>query len=171
MMLNENIRERELRVISDSGEQLGIISKAEALKKAEDANLDLVLISPNAKPPVAKIMDYGKFRFEQQKKLKENKKNQKIVSLKEVRLSPTIEDNDFKTKLNNARKFLSKGDKVRVSIRFKGRAITHKELGQRVLEKMAKEAADIANVEARPKMEGRSMFLILSPSADKDKKK
>ncbi|GED80730.1 translation initiation factor 3 [Amylolactobacillus amylotrophicus DSM 20534] len=170
-MLNENIRERELRVISDSGEQLGIISKAEALKKAEDANLDLVLISPNAKPPVAKIMDYGKFRFEQQKKLKENKKNQKIVSLKEVRLSPTIEDNDFKTKLNNARKFLSKGDKVRVSIRFKGRAITHKELGQRVLEKMAKEAADIANVEARPKMEGRSMFLILSPSADKDKKK
>ena len=170
-MLNENIRERELRVISDTGDQLGIITKADALKRAEDANLDLVLISPNAKPPVAKIMDYGKFRFEQQKKLKENKKNQKIVSLKEVRLSPTIEDNDFKTKLNNARKFLSKGDKVRVSIRFKGRAITHKELGQRVLEKMAKEAADIANVEARPKMEGRSMFLILSPSADKDKKK
>ena len=170
-MLNENIRERELRVISDTGDQLGIITKADALKRAEDANLDLVLISPNAKPPVAKIMDYRKFRFEQQKKLKENKKNQKIVSLKEVRLSPTIEDNDFKTKLNNARKFLSKGDKVRVCIRFKGRAITHKELGQRVLEKMAKEAADIANVEARPKMEGRSMFLILSPSADKDKKK
>lgn len=170
-MLNENIRERELRVISDTGDQLGIITKADALKRAEDANLDLVLISPNAKPPVAKIMDYGKFRFEQQKKLKENKKNQKIVSLKEVRLSPTIEDNDFNTKLNNARKFLSKGDKVRVSIRFKGRAITHKELGQKVLEKMAQEASDIANVEARPKMEGRSMFLILSPSADKDKKK
>ena len=171
MMVNDGIRARELRVIGSNGEQVGVVTKAEALKLAEATNQDLVLVSPNANPPVARIMDYGKFRFEQQKKLKENKKNQKIVSLKEVRLSPTIEDNDFKTKLNNARKFLSKGDKVRVSIRFKGRAITHKELGQRVLEKMAKEAADIANVEARPKMEGRSMFLILSPSADKDKKK
>lgn len=170
-MLNENIRAHELRVISDDGDQLGIISKQDALKQAEAANLDLVLISPNAKPPVAKIMDYGKFRFDQQKKLKENKKNQKTVSLKEVRLSPTIEENDFNTKLNNARKFLEKGNKVRVSIRFKGRAITHKELGQKVLEKMAEAAKDVASVEARPKMEGRSMFLILAPLGDKDKKK
>ncbi len=170
-MLNENIRAHELRVISDDGDQLGIISKQDALKQAEAANLDLVLISPNAKPPVAKIMDYGKFRFDQQKKLKENKKNQKTVSLKEVRLSPTIEENDFNTKLNNARKFLEKGNKVRVSIRFKGRAITHKELGQTVLEKMAEAAKDVASVEARPKMEGRSMFLILAPLGDKDKKK
>lgn len=170
-MLNENIRAHELRVISDDGDQLGIISKQDALKQAEAANLDLVLISPNAKPPVAKIMDYGKFRFDQQKKLKENKKNQKTISLKEVRLSPTIEENDFNTKLNNARKFLEKGNKVRVSIRFKGRAITHKELGQKVLEKMAEAAKDVASVEARPKMEGRSMFLILAPLGDKDKKK
>lgn len=170
-MLNENIRANELRVISSSGDQLGIISKADALKQAEQANLDLVLISPNAKPPVAKIMDYGKFRFEQQKKLKENKKNQKIVSMKEVRLSPTIDSNDFNTKLNNATKFLAKGNKVRVSIRFKGRAITHKELGQTVLEKMAEATKDLATVEARPKMEGRSMFLILAPIGDKDKKK
>lgn len=169
-MLNESIRARELRIIGADSAQLGIMTRNEALKRAEEANLDLVLISPNAKPPVARIMDYGKFRFEQQKKAKENKKKQKIISIKEVRLSPTIEANDFNTKLNNARKFLAKGDKVRVSIRFKGRAITHKEIGQKVLENMAKEAADIANVEARPRMDGRSMFLILAPKPDKDKK-
>ncbi|EEU20250.1 translation initiation factor IF-3 [Lactobacillus crispatus 214-1] len=149
-----------------------MMSKSDALRRASDAGLDLALISPNAKPPVARIMDYGKYRFEQQKKLKEARKNSKTVSVKEIRLSPTIEGNDFETKLKHVRKFISKeGAKVRVSIRFRGRAITHKELGQQVLEKMAEVTSDIANVISKPKMEGRSMFLMLAPKSDKDKKK
>lgn len=140
------------------------------MRQASSANLDLVLISPNAKPPVARIMDYGKYRFEQQKKLKESRKKSKTVSVKEIRLSPTIEGNDFNTKLKHAQKFLTKeGAKVRVSIRFRGRAITHKELGREVLEKMAEATSDIATVISRPKMEGRSMFLILAPKSDKNK--
>lgn len=126
MMVNDGIRARELRIIGSDGEQLGVKSKSDALQIAEAANLDLVLVSPNANPPVARIMDYGKFRFDQQKREREARKNQKVVSLKEVRLSPSIDENDFQTKLRNARKFLEKGDKVKASIRFKGRAITHK---------------------------------------------
>lgn len=172
MILNESIRAREVRLIDADGKQVGVVSKNEALRQASDAGLDLVLISPNAKPPVAKILDYGKYRFEQQKKLKESRKNSKQVSVKEIRLSPTIEGNDFETKLKHARKFIEKEDaKVRVSIRFRGRAITHKELGQQVLEKMAEETSDIAVVTSRPKMEGRQMFLVLSPKSDKDKNK
>lgn len=172
MILNESIRAREVRLINVEGEQVGVVSRNEALRQASDAGLDLALISPNAKPPVAKILDYGKYRFEQQKKLKESRKNSKQVSVKEIRLSPTIEGNDFETKLKHARKFLEKeGAKVRVSIRFRGRAITHKELGQQVLEKMAEETSDIAVVTSRPKMEGRQMFLMLSPKSDKDKNK
>ncbi len=148
------------------------MSKSDALRRASDAGLDLALISPNAKPPVARIMDYGKYRFEQQKKLKEARKNSKTVSVKEIRLSTTIEGNDFETKLKHVRKFISKeGAQVRVSIRFRGRAITHKELGPQVLEKMAEVTSDIANVISKPKMEGRSMFLMLAPKSDKDKKK
>ena len=139
MMVNDGIRARELRVIGSDGEQLGVKSKSDALQIAEAANLDLVLVSPNANPPVARIMDYGKFRFDQQKREREARKNQKVVSLKEVRLSPSIDENDFQTKLRNARKFLEKGDKVKASIRFKGRAITHKEIGQRVLDRLASE--------------------------------
>ena len=172
LILNERIRAREVRLIDEDGQQVGVVSKNEALHKASDAGLDLVLISPNAKPPVARIMDYGKYRFEQQKKLKESRKKSKTVSVKEIRLSPTIEGNDFETKLKHVRKFVSKeGAKVRVSIRFRGRAITHKELGQQVLEKMAEATSDIANVISKPKMEGRSMFLMLAPKSDKDKKK
>ena len=172
MILNESIRAREVRLIDADGKQVGVVSKNEALRQASDAGLDLVLISPNAKPPVDKILDYGKYRFEQQKKLKESRKNSKQVSVKEIRLSPTIEGNDFETKLKHARKFIEKeGAKVRVSIRFRGRAITHKELGQQVLEKMAEETSDIAVVTSRPKMEGRQMFLMLSPKSDKDKNK
>lgn len=163
MTLNDGIRAKELRVINGQGEQLGVMSKLDALKMAENANLDLVLVSPNATPPVARIMDYGKYRFEQQKREREARKNQKVVTVKEVRLSPTIDENDFQTKLRNGRKFLEKGDKVKVSIRFKGRAITHKEIGQRVLEKYADETADVATIESRPKMDGRSMFLMLAP--------
>lgn len=167
MMVNDGIRARELRLIGSDGEQLGVKSKSEALKIAEDANLDLVLVAATAKPPVARIMDYGKHRFEQQKKEREARKNQKIVSIKEVRLSPTIDVNDFNTKLRNARKFLEKGDKVKASIRFKGRAITHKEIGQRVLDRLAEETADVSTVESKAKMDGRSMFLVLAPKNDK----
>ncbi|MDF7669572.1 translation initiation factor IF-3 [Lactobacillus sp. ESL0701] len=168
LILNDQIRSREVRLINADGDQVGVVTKTEALRQASVANLDLVLISPNAKPPVARIMDYGKYRFEQQKKLKESRKKSKTVSVKEIRLSPTIEGNDFNTKLKHAQKFLTKeGAKVRVSIRFRGRAITHKELGREVLEKMAEATADIATVISKPKMEGRSMFLILAPKSDK----
>ena len=124
-------------------------------------------MAPNAKPPVARIMDYGKFRFEQQKKEREARKKQKVINVKEVRLSPTIDLNDFNTKLRNARKFLEKGDKVKASIRFKGRAITHKEIGQKVLDRLAEETKDIASVEQQAKMDGRSMFLVLAPKNEK----
>ena len=167
MMVNDGIRARELRLIDQNGDQLGVKSKAEALQIAERANLDVVLVAPNAKPPVARIMDYGKFRFEQQKKDREARKKQKVINIKEVRLSPTIDVNDFNTKLRNARKFLEKGDKVKASIRFKGRAITHKEIGQKVLDRLAEETADLATVEQKPKMDGRSMFLVLAPKNDK----
>jgi len=156
-----------LRLIDQNGEQLGVKSKAEALQIAERANLDVVLVAPNAKPPVARIMDYGKFRFEQPKKDREARKKQNVINIKEVRLSPTIDVNDFNTKLRNARKFLEKGDKVKASIRFKGRAITHKEIGQKVLDRLAEETADLATVEQKPKMDGRSMFLVLAPKNDK----
>ena len=162
-MLNENIRAHELRVIGSDGEQIGVISKSEALKIAEEANLDLLVVSPNAKPPVARVMDYGKHQYEQQKKEREARKNQKTISVKEVRLSPTIDIGDFNTKLRNARKFLEKGDKVKASIRFKGRAITHKEIGKEVLDRFYKEVADIAVLETAAKMEGRSMFMMLAP--------
>ena len=166
MMVNDGIRARELRLIDQNGEQLGVKSKAEALAIAERSNLDVVLVAPNAKPPGARIMDYGKYRFEQQKKDREARKKQKVINIKEVRLSPTIDVNDFNTKLKNARKFLEKGDKVKASIRFKGRAITHKEIGQKVLDRLAEETADLATVEQKPKMDGRSMFLVLAPKAD-----
>ncbi|MEI5905507.1 translation initiation factor IF-3 [Bacillus spongiae] len=167
MMVNDGIRAREVRLIGQNGDQLGIKSKRDALEIAERANLDLVLVAPNAKPPVARIMDYGKFKFEQQKKDKEARKNQKVINLKEVRLSPTIDEHDFNTKLRNARKFLEKGDKVKASIRFKGRAITHKEIGQRVLDRFAEACKDVATIESKPKMDGRSMFLLLAPINEK----
>ncbi|MBU5365218.1 translation initiation factor IF-3 [Enterococcus devriesei] len=168
MMVNDGIRAREVRLIGQDGEQLGVISKVEALKIAEQANLDVVLVAPGAKPPVARIMDYGKYRFELQKKEREARKKQKVINIKEVRLSPTIDVNDFNTKLRNARKFLEKGDKVKASIRFKGRAITHKEIGQKVLNRLAEETDDIATVEQKAKMDGRSMFLVLAPKEKKD---
>ncbi|WP_179295627.1 translation initiation factor IF-3 [Bacillus sp. FJAT-45350] len=167
MLVNEGIRAREVRLVGANGDQIGVKSRQEALEMAQNANLDLVMVAPTAKPPVCRIMDYGKFRYEQQKKDKEARKNQKVINIKEVRLSPTIEDNDFNTKLRNARKFLSKGDKVKAAIRFRGRAITHSQIGKVVLERLAKECEDIATIEAKPKMEGRSMFLVLAPKAEK----
>lgn len=167
MMVNEGIRAREVRLIGANGDQLGIISRQEALEMAQNINLDLVMVAATAKPPVCRIMDYGKFRFEQQKKDKEARKNQKIINIKEVRLSPTIDEHDFNTKLRNAIKFLENGDKVKASIRFKGRAITHKGIGQKVLDRFAEECKEVGNVESAPKMDGRSMFLILSSKIDK----
>ncbi|UUX35541.1 translation initiation factor IF-3 [Fundicoccus culcitae] len=162
-MINEDIRAKELRLIGDNGEQIGVKSLEDALTLAESFGLDLVLVSPQAKPPVARIMDYGKYRFEMQKKEKEQRKNQKIVSVKEVRLSPSIEEHDYQTKLRQAIKFLENGDKVKASIRFRGRAITHKELGREVLEDFIADTKDYSVVESHPKMEGRSMFIILAP--------
>ncbi len=167
MYVNDGIRARELRVIDQNGEQLGLKTRNEALEIAGRVNLDLVLVAPQAKPPVARIMDYGKFKFEQQKKDREVRKNQKVIVIKEVRLSPTIDEHDFQTKLKNAIKFLEKGDKVKASIRFKGRAITHKEIGQRVLDRFAEACAEVSTIEAKPKMDGRSMFLVLAPKNEK----
>ncbi|WLD92329.1 translation initiation factor IF-3 [Alkalihalobacillus sp. AL-G] len=167
MMVNDGIRAREVRLIGANGDQIGVKTRQEALEIAQNANLDLVLVAPNAKPPVCRIMDYGKYRYEQQKKEKEARKNQKIITTKEVRLSPNIDEHDFNTKLRNARKFLEKGDKLKASIRFRGRAITHSELGREVLMRMAKECEDLGTIESRPKMEGRSMFLILAPINEK----
>lgn len=143
------------------------MSKADAQRLADNADLDLVLVQANAKPPVAKIMNYGKLKFQAQKKQREQRKNQKVVNVKEIRLSPTIDVNDFNTKKNNAIKFLNKGNKVKVSIRFRGRAITHKEIGREVMNRMAMDLEEIAKVESRAKMEGRSMFMVLAPKETK----
>ncbi|PRZ16025.1 translation initiation factor IF-3 [Laceyella sediminis] len=161
--VNEAIRAREVRLIGVDGSQLGIKPLREALHLAQEANLDLVNIAPQAKPPVCRIMDYGKFRYEQSKREKEARKNQKIVQIKEVRLSPTIEENDVKTKLNHVRKFLQGGNKVKLSIRFRGREITHQDIGRRILDRLADEVKDISDIERQPKLEGRQMIMILTP--------
>ncbi|HZK47316.1 MAG TPA: translation initiation factor IF-3 [Atopostipes sp.] len=167
MIVNEQIRSNEVRLIGKDGEQVGVVSRDEALRMAEQAELDLVLVSPNAKPPVARIIDYGKYRYEQQKREKEQRKNQKTTTVKEIRLSPTIDDHDFDTKLRQARGFIEDEDKVKVSIRFRGRAITHKDLGQEVIERFAEGMKDIADIQSRAKMEGRSMFMMLAPQKAK----
>lgn len=164
-MINEEIRVKEVRLIGPEGEQLGIKPTREALQMAADANLDLVNVAPTAKPPVCRIMDYGKFRYEQQKREKEARKNQKVVDVKEIRLSATIDEHDFQTKLRNAIKFLKDGDKVKASVRFRGREIAHADIGKKVLERMAAETAEFSNMERAPKLEGRSMIMILSPKS------
>ena len=170
MNVNETIRAREVRLIDANGDQLGVKSRDEALKIAKTRNLDLVLVAPGAKPPVCRIMDYGKYRYEQQKREREARKKQRVINVKEVRLSPAIGEHDFNTKLRSARRFIKNGDKVKASVRFRGRAITHKELGQEVLERLAEEVKDIASVESKAKMEGRQMFMMLAPSSDKKAK-
>ncbi|WP_140321954.1 translation initiation factor IF-3 [Oceanobacillus rekensis] len=167
MNVNEKIRAREVRLIDSNGDQLGVKTRQEALEIATKRNEDLVMVAPNAKPPVCRIMDFGKFRFEQQKKEKDARKKQKIINIKEVRFTPGIGDHDFETKLKNARKFLEKGDKVKAAVRFRGRAITHKELGREVLDRFAEEVKDIATIETKPKMEGRNMFMMVAPVNEK----
>jgi translation initiation factor IF-3 len=161
-MINEQIRDKEVRVIGPDGEQLGIMSAKEAYFKAKDANLDLVKIAPTAKPPVCKIIDYGKYRYELARKAKEAKKKQKTVETKEIRLSPNIDTNDLNTKVNQARKFLSKGAKVKVTLRFRGREMAHKEVGREILDSFFEKLNDVAVVDKPAKMEGRSMVMFLS---------
>ena len=165
--LNEEIRDKELRLISDTGEQLGIMSSDEALHIAEERGLDLVKISPQAVPPVCKLMNYGKFRFEQSKKEKEARKNQHVVEIKEIRMSPGIDVGDFNTKLKNAVKFLSEGNRVKVSVRFRGREMAHTEIGRDLLTKFAESCSEVANMDKAAKLEGRNMSMFLSPKAGK----
>ena len=160
-MINGQIRDREVRVIGTDGEQLGVMSARDAQKLADEAELDLIKIAPKAKPPVCKIMDYGKFRYEQQKREKEAKKKQHVVETKEIRLSPNVEMNDSKTKANNARKFITKGDKVKVTLRFRGREMAHIGSSAHVLDDFAKMLEDIAQVSKAAKLEGRNMTMFL----------
>jgi translation initiation factor IF-3 len=166
-LVNDDIRAREMMVISDNGEQLGVLPRNQALDIAEERKLDLVLVAPNAKPPVAKLMDYNKFKYDQQKKAREAKKKQHVVTVKELRLSPKIDTHDFETKLRNGRKFLEKGDKLKISIRFRGREMAYTNQGREVMLDFAKRCEDLADIEARPKQDGRTMIMTLMPKKDK----
>ena len=165
--INEEIRDKELRVIGADGSQLGIMTSSDALALAEEKNLDLVKIAPNAVPPVCKIMDYGKFRFEQLKKEKEAKKNQRVVEVKEIRMSPSIDTNDLNTKVKNAMKFLNDGNRVKVTVRFRGREMAHTSLGEVLLKQFGESCAEVATVEKGAKLEGRNMSMFLSPKNSK----
>ena len=162
LMINEQIRDKEVRLVGSDGEQLGIMSAKEAYFKAQEAGLDLVKIAPKAQPPVCKIIDYGKYKYEQTRKEKEAKKKQKTIEVKEVRMSPNIDSNDLNTKINAARKFLQKGDKVKVSIRFRGREMAHTQASKPILDEFAAKLADCAVVEKPAKMEGRFMTMFLT---------
>ena len=161
-MINEQIRDREVRLIGEDGEQLGIMSAKDAMKLAREAELDLVKIAPTAKPPVCKIIDYGKDRYEMARKEKEARKKQKIIDIKEVRLSPNIDSNDLNTKVSAAKKFIEKGDRVKVTLRFRGREMAHMQSSKQILDVFAEKLADIAVVEKAPKLEGRSMTMFLT---------
>ena len=161
-MINEQIRDKEIRLIGENGEQLGIMSARDAMKLAREAELDLVKIAPTAKPPVCKIIDYGKYRYELARKEKEAKKKQKVIEIKEVRLTPNIDVNDLNTKVGSARKFLQKGNKVKVTLRFRGREMAHMQASRHVLDDFAKALSDVAVVDKAPKIEGRSMTMFLS---------
>ena len=162
LMINEQIRDKEIRLIGEDGEQLGIMSTREAMKLAAEAELDLVKIAPTAKPPVCKIIDYGKYKYELTRKEKEAKKKQKTVDVKEVRLSPNIDTNDLNTKVNNAKKFIQKGNKVKVTLRFRGREMAHMQTSKHILDDFADMLKDIAVVEKPTKLEGRSISMVLT---------
>ena len=165
LMINEEIRDREVRVVDQNGEQLGVMSSRDALALAEERQLDLVKIAPQAHPPVCKLMDYGKYRFEQSKKEREFRKNQKVITVKEVRLSATIEDHDVDVKFKNAVKFLKDGNKVKVTIRFRGRQITHSDIGRQVMNEFADRIKEYGTVDKAPQIEGRNMSMFISPKA------
>ena len=165
--INEEIRDKEVRLISNDGEQLGIVAIQKAQEIAVEKGMDLVKIAPQAKPPVCKIMDYGKFRFEQAKREKEARKNQRVVEIKDIRLTPNIDIGDLNTKVKNACRFLKDGDKVKVSVRFRGREVTHSSLGQDLLHRFAELCSECSTVEKQPKLEGRQMLMFLAPAKDK----
>lgn len=162
-MINEEIRDKEVRVIGNNGDQLGVMSAKEALNIAEQNGFDLVKIAPQATPPVCKIMDYGKYKFELAKRDRETKKNQKVVNIKEIRLSPSIDTNDFNTKVNHAVKFIKSGDKVKVTVRFRGREVNHSSLGATLLEKFSEAISEVAVVEKGAKLEGKNMSMVIAP--------
>lgn len=164
--INEEIRVREIRLVDNDGNQLGIMPTREALKIAEERQLDLVEIAPQAKPPVCRIMDFGKYKYEQSKREKEARKKQKIIDIKEVKLRPNIEDHDFLVKAKNAARFLKDGDKVKATIIFRGREIVHTQLGRQLLVRLAEDLKDLCNVERQPKLEGKNMIMILTPKQD-----
>lgn len=169
--INEEINDKEIRLIGNEGEQLGIMSAAEALKIAAEQDLDLVKIAPNSTPPVCRIMDYGKYRFEQTKKEKEAKKNQRVIEVKEIRMSPGIDTNDFNTKLKNGQKFIAEGDRVKVTVRFRGREMAHTDIGGVLLRDFAAKCSEVANMDKAPKLEGRNMSMFLSPKPQTPAKK
>ena len=170
LMINEEIRDREVRLIDQNGEQMGIMPTRKAMELAEQAGLDLVKIAPQAKPPVCKLMDYGKYRFEQSKKEREIRKNQKVITIKEVRLSAVIADHDFDVRVKQGQKFLQDGDKVKASIRFRGRQIAHSQIGMEVMAAFADRLKDIAVIERKPLIEGRNMAMVLAPKEVKETK-
>lgn len=165
--INRQIRAKEVQLIEDNGQKVGVISLEKALEKVESKNLDLVLVAPNANPPVCKIMNYGKYKFEQAKKEKEAKKKQKVLEIKELRVTPNIEEHDFSFKCKNARKFLTDGNKVKITVRFRGREVNNSKAGEVVLNKFMEALEDVAIVEKAPKLEGRNMFTILAKKSDK----
>lgn len=169
IQVNHDIRDREVRVIAPDGKQLGVMSTKDALRYAQEAQLDLVKIAPDAKPPVCKIMDFGKYKYEQSKRDKEARKKQKIINIKEIRMNPTIDEHDFQVRLKNAIKFLQDGDKVKVSIKFRGRQMTHTKLGEEVLNKFVEGVKDYGFTEKEPKMEGRNMVVVISPKETTEK--
>ncbi len=161
--MNEAIRAPQVRCIDPDGEQLGVLDTREAISKAEDFGLDLVEVQPNVEPPVCKILDYGKYKYEAQKRANEARKKQKIIEVKEIKLRPNIDEHDYQVKMRNVVKFLSGGDKVKVTLRFRGREMAHQELGANVLTRVREETEEIAKIEAMPKMEGRQMIMVLAP--------
>ena len=170
-LVNEEIRDREVRLIGENGEQLGIMSSAAALNIAVEKDLDLVKIAPGSNPPVCKIMDYGKYRFEQSKREKEARKNQRVIEIKEIRMSPSIGENDFLVKLKNGQKFLADGDRVKVTVRFRGREMAHTNIGEQLLRDFAERCSELANLDKPPKLEGRNMSVFLSPKPQQSAKK
>jgi len=169
LRINHQIRVREVRVIDENGEQLGILPTHEALAMAQERDLDLVEVAPNARPPVCRLMDYGKFRYEQSKREREARKRQKVLTLKEVRMSPKIDSHDLQIKMRNAERFLKDGDKVKITVRFRGREIVHADIARQKLTEMAEELKDISVVERPPKLEGRQMIMILAPTGQEAK--
>ena len=165
--INEDINDNEIRLIDEDGTQLGIMSSSEALKIAIEKELDLVKISPGANPPVCKIMDYGKYRFEQAKREKEARRHQQIVEIKEIRMSPSIGSNDFNVKLKNGQKFLKEGDRLKVTVRFRGREMAHTNLGEDLLQKFADECLEVGSVDKNPKLEGRHMSMFMTPKGER----